>query len=108
MHGVSPSGWMHDFNFETWFIERFVPLNKTKEPRLLIFDGHISDISYKIAKCAFDGKIHLLCLLPHTSHALQPLDVACFRPAKAIWSKVCLSFFWTHHEKMLAKMIFQL
>ena len=99
MYGVSPSGWMHDINFETWFIERFVPLTKTNpdEQRLLIFDGHNSHISYKIAKCAFDNNISLLCLPPHTSHGLQPLDVACFKPAKAIWSKVCIHFFSDSH-----------
>ena len=52
---------------------------------------------------AFDNNIHILCLPTHTSHALQPLDVACFRPAKAICSDIVLSFYRTHIRKNLGK-----
>ena len=105
LYGVSPSGWMQDINFETWFCERFVPQTRPPpgEQRLLIFDGHNSHISYKIAKTAFDNNISLLCLPPHTSHGLQPLDVACFKPAKAIWNHVCLRYFQTNFGQNLTK-----
>ena len=42
-------------------------------------------------------------LTPNTTHATQPLDVACFKPAKAMWSKVCLNFFRTHQGKNVTK-----
>ena len=85
MYGCRPSGWMEGFNFEAWFCEKFVHLTKYGEgPRLFIFDGHNSHLSYKVAKAAYDNNIHILCLPPHTSHALQPLDLACFKPAKVI------------------------
>ena len=104
-YGCSPSGWMESDNFESWFTTKFVgqtaPANNA--PRLFIFDGHNSHISYKIAKCAHDNNIHILCLPPHTSHALQPLDVACFRPAKQIWSDICLRFFRRHPQQALGK-----
>ena len=104
-YGCSPSGWMESLQFEQWFITKFVPQTKTPNnaPRLFIFDGHSSHIAYKIAKCAFDNNIHILCLPPHTTHALQPLDVACFRPAKQIWSNICLSFFRSHPRQTLGK-----
>ena len=104
-YGCSPSGWMEATNFETWFTTKFVSQTKTADdaPRLFIFDGHNSHLSYKIAKCAFDNNIHILCLPPHTSHALQPLDVACFRPAKQIWSNICLEFFRKHPKQTLGK-----
>ena len=56
-----------------------------------------------MAKAALDNNIHLLCLPPHTTHALQPLDVACFRSAKAIWSDVCNKFFQAHSKQPLRK-----
>ena len=65
-YGCSPSGWMEALNFETWFTTKFVSQTQTagNAPRLFIFDGHSSHISYKIAKCAFDHNIHILCLPP--------------------------------------------
>ena len=104
-YGCSPSGWMEKEIFEAWFTTKFVAQTATSNnaPRLFIFDGHNSHISYKIAKCAYDNNIHLLCLPPHTSHALQPLDVACYRPAKQVWSDICLSFFRSHPKQTLGK-----
>ena len=56
---------MIDKNFETWFCKSFVPETEAiagpNEPRLLIFDGHNSHITYKLAKTAYDNNIHLLC-----------------------------------------------
>ena len=43
---------------------------------------------------------------PHTSHALQPLDVACFKPAKSIWSNICLAFYQKHFVGTLGKVEF--
>ena len=93
-YGVNDSGWMLEYNFERWFLDVFLPLTTSNgEPRLLIFDGHNSHLSYNIAKAAFDANVHLLCLPPNCSHALQPLDVSCFRSAKHIWSEVCRKFY---------------
>ena len=37
----------------------------------------------------FNNDIYLLFLIPHSSHVLQPLDVAVFGPVKnAYWRKV--------------------
>ena len=75
------SGWMEEHVFNNWFIKVFIPMTKPKDPkahRLFIFDGHNSHISFEMAQAAIENNIHLLCLPPHTTHALQPLDVACF------------------------------
>ena len=89
------SGWMTEFTFEKWFLEVFLPLTKEEagdEPRLLIFDGLNSHISYNVAKQAKDNNVHLLVLPPHSSHALQPLDVLVFKSTKC-WSTTCLKHF---------------
>jgi hypothetical protein len=47
---------------------------------MLLFDGHASHISIQAIKFALEKKIILLCLPPHTTHLLQPLDVRLFGP----------------------------
>lgn len=48
--------------------------------RLLLLDGHDSHISGEFIQYAIDHDIILLCLPPHTTHMLQPLDVGLFQP----------------------------
>jgi hypothetical protein len=55
---------------------------------LLIFDGHKSHISVDLIDWAKEQKIILFILPAHTSHILQPLDVACFGPFQKIYNKV--------------------
>ena len=59
-----------------------------------------------MAKIAFENNIHILCLPPHTSHAMQPLDVACFRPAKAVWSDIAINFYNKNRADSITKMHF--
>ena len=92
----TPNGMMLDINFENWFRTQFLPLSKPRRPdvhRLLILDGHNSHISYSLIKLAKDNNVHLLCLPPGSSHALQPLDVAVFKAVKDVWREVCIEYF---------------
>ena len=92
------SGWMTGDFFTKWFHDIFLPEtnNISKgEPRLLIYDGLNSHISYEVARSAVDHNVHLLVLPPHSSHALQPLDVGVFKSTKTCWSTTCL----LHYEK---------
>ena len=104
-YGVNKSGWMEDRDFENWFLKVFLPMSDkgTGQPRLLMFDGHNSHLSYKVAKAAYDANVSLLCLPPHCSHALQPLDVSCFKSGKDIWSEVCKKFYKGNLERNLRK-----
>lgn len=55
--------------------------------RLLVLDGHESHHSSEFEKYCQAQKIITLCMPPHSSHFLQPLDVGCFGPLKASYSK---------------------
>jgi hypothetical protein len=55
------------------------------EYRILILDGHDSHITTKAIQYCIDNKIILLCLPPHTTHMLQPLDVGCFGPLAQVY-----------------------
>ena len=50
------------------------------EYRLLLLNGHASHVSTKTIENCVSRKIILLCLPPHTTHLLQPLDVGAFSP----------------------------
>ena len=49
---------------------------------MLIIDGHESHCSVDFQDYCREHKIITLCMPPHSSHLLQPLDVACFSPLK--------------------------
>ena len=61
-------------------------IHDVPKPRLFIHDGHI-----------------ILCFPPHTSHAMQPLDVACFKPAKATWSDIVRNFYKKNRSESITK-----
>ena len=61
----------------------------SSKPMLLICDGHGSHVNSEIVELAHTNNIHILCLPPHTTHKLQPLDVGVFGPMQRAWSKRC-------------------
>lgn len=54
---------------------------------LLILDGHNSHMTEDFQSCCEDHNIIALCMLAHSSHLLQPLDVGCFGPLKKATSQ---------------------
>ena len=50
------------------------------EYRLLILDDHDSHVSWQFVLACHNYKILPLCLPPHATHLLQPLDIAIFGP----------------------------
>ncbi|MGZ9928148.1 hypothetical protein ACXYTC_24525, partial [Escherichia coli] len=72
-----------------WLKRVFEPSTRAKatqngklQQRLLICDGHDSHISGSFISHYIQNRISLLIIPPHTSHVLQPLNVAIFRPLK--------------------------
>lgn len=72
--------WIHHFDTETQKVQ-------LGEYRLLLLDGHISHCTVEFVRYCDDNKIIPLCLPPHTTHFLQPLDVMVFQPYKHYHSK---------------------
>ena len=72
--------WIQHFNWHT--------KDHTKgKYRLLILDGHESHVSAQFQQYCTDNKVIALCMPPHSSHLLQPLDVGCFSPLKSSYGK---------------------
>jgi hypothetical protein len=55
--------------------------------RLLVLDGHESHHSSNFEDYCQENNIITLCMPPHSSHFLQPLDFGCFGPLKTSYGK---------------------
>ena len=75
-YGVSQKGWMTEINFIDWFRNLFIPALPDERPVMLIFDGH------EVRQLALKHGIVIAKISPHTTHLLQPLDLAVFKPLK--------------------------
>ena len=73
---------------------------------MLIFDGHNSHLTYNTVKSAIDNNVILLCLPPHTSHALQPLDVSVFRSVKTMWKQILMDYLRESRIHSIDKSVF--
>ena len=91
MYSVSDSGWMEASIFLQWFEKMFLPSVRhltSTAPVISFFDGHHSHMSIRLVELARSNNVHLVCLPPHTTHLLQPLDVGVFGPMKAAWRTI--------------------
>jgi DDE superfamily endonuclease/Tc5 transposase DNA-binding domain len=82
---ANSKGWTTNLHGLEWLIRVFDPQTRDKakgKRRLLICDGHDSHISGNFITYCMKENILVLILPPHTSHMLQPLDVAIFGPLK--------------------------
>jgi len=73
-------GWIQHFN-------RHTKPRSTGQYRLLILDGHESHHSTDFEFFCKENDIITLCMPPHLSHLVQPLDVGCFGPLKQAYGR---------------------
>jgi hypothetical protein len=61
----------------------------TKEdPVILILDGHHSHTrNYEVVKLGRENHVIIICLPPHSTHKMQPLDVAFMSPFKTYYAQ---------------------
>jgi hypothetical protein len=79
---MTENGWTNNQAGIEW-LEHFDMHTKSKVAgtyRLLVLDGHESHDSAEFRGLCKEKKIITLCMPPHSSHLLQPLDVGCFAP----------------------------
>lgn len=87
---ATPKGWTDNEMALEWLQKLFVPLTAPEdplEPRLLIMDGHRSHATTEFMWNCFKNNIYVIYLPPHTSHVLQPLDLAVFSSLKSAYRK---------------------
>ena len=83
------SGWMEQDMFLAWLNHFIASVKPTKDMSvLLIMDGHCSHTrNLDAINLARDSGVIMLSLPPHTTHRLQPLDVAFFRPLSIYYNQ---------------------
>ena len=82
VYAKSESGWVDSELFLSWMHKVFLEFAVPQRPVMLFVDGHKSHLSLELIDLARKNNVILFCLPPHTTHALQPLDVAVFKSFK--------------------------
>jgi len=88
--------WLHHFN-----------QHKVPGKAILLTDGHASHVkSIAVIDLAVSYDITMVCLPPHTTHYLQPLDRAFFKPLKVHYDSACRTFLSNHPGRQITKLQF--
>ncbi|KAG5878381.1 hypothetical protein JTB14_020617 [Gonioctena quinquepunctata] len=83
------SGWFDATIFEDWFYSIILPhFKKLDGHKVLVGDNLSSHVTLSVIQECENNNIRFVLLPPNSTHLLQPLDVAYFRPLKAAWKKV--------------------
>jgi hypothetical protein len=104
-YSMSPNGWMDSETFMA-FLVRFrdcINANKIQSPVLLLVDGHSTHCTMQAATFCKDNQIILYCLVPHSSHLTQPLDVGVFGPMKCAYRKNVTAWQLQHPDQIPTK-----
>ena len=89
VYASTESGYVDSQIFQQWIDDVFLAQVKFLEkPVMLILDGHGSHIKRKVGLHLVAAGVILFVLPPHTTHLLQPLDVALFKYVKGQLDKV--------------------
>ena len=81
----SENGWTAHHISYRWLEEIFLPQtqpNITSDSRILLMDNHGSHIPIDFMWKCFQNNVHLIYMPPHSSHCVQPLDLAIFPRVK--------------------------
>ncbi|KAJ8935808.1 hypothetical protein NQ318_023362 [Aromia moschata] len=90
VYAATKNGWMETEVFTNYFLKTILRTIGEQRPVLITqtsvtYDGHSTHISLALIERAIQENITILKLPPHTSHLLQPLDLAVFKPFKTKW-----------------------
>lgn len=100
--GANQSGYMNGDNFFD-FIQKFQVFTRCslENPILLLLDNHVSHRTFEVLKFCRENGIHVLSFPPHTSHRLQPLDVAVFSPVQRAANQCCEDWVKSHPGRVM-------
>ncbi|KAM6508252.1 hypothetical protein FALCPG4_18988 [Fusarium falciforme] len=86
---TTQNGWTDNETGLEWLkhFDRCTAKRSNSRYRLLILDGHESHHSVEFEEYCNENKIITLCMPPHSSHLLQPLNVGCFGLLKKAYGR---------------------
>ena len=84
-----PSGWIQTHIFIDWMKEFIQFSGATKDRKvLLILDGHATHTkSLELIDLARKNGVIMLCLPPHCTHRMQPLDITFMKPLSVYYEQ---------------------
>lgn len=88
VYAANKTGWFTKEFFTTWFSEIPLAYFKTLPPediKVIIGDNLSSHLSPHVLSLCDQHNIRFMFLPENSTHLLQPLDVAVFRPMKGYW-----------------------
>ena len=94
---------MVESTFMEWFYHFIKSVRPSKaNPVLLILDNHETHISINFIDLASDDGVIVLTIPPHTSHKLQPLNIAVYGPFKHHYNREIDSWLVSHPGKIVS------
>jgi len=86
----SGSGWVTNELFVKW-LEHFIGFAKpTVDNKVtLLLDGHASHKTLEVVELCRENGVVLICVPPHTTHQMQPLDKTVYGPMKKNYNEQC-------------------
>ncbi|GBP09569.1 Tigger transposable element-derived protein 6 [Eumeta japonica] len=91
-YAATVNGWMEGEVFESYFKKTLIPAVGHQRPILLIYDGHSTHVGLNVIEAALKENITILKLPAHTSHILQPLDIAVMKSFKDRWDPMLVKW----------------
>lgn len=102
---MSESGYISSELFLFW-LQHFNS-HRTQGKVVLLLDGHASHVkSLAVLEYACQNDITMICLPPHTTHFIQPLDRSFFKPLKVYYDQACKTFVSNHPGRSITKLQF--
>ena len=86
--GISESGWMTQevfYEYITNVFYKWLIKNNVKFPIIVYLDGHSSHLTIPLIEFGIAHQIEFICFVPHSTHIMQPLDIAFFHSLKETW-----------------------
>ena len=98
IHIRHPSGWIQSEIFCQWFLHFIKHTKLTKEdPIILVLDGQYSYTrNMEVITLARENHVDIICLPPHSSHKMQPLDKAFMGPPKTFYCQEIEKWLCSH------------
>ena len=87
VHTCHHSGWIESEIFSQWFLHFVKHTKPTKEdPVILVLDGHYSHTrNLEVITLAWENRVDIICLPPHSSHKMQPSETAFMGPLNTFY-----------------------
>ena len=105
VYACHKSGWMQSEIFVQWFRHFLKHTHPTAgDPVLLILDGHSTHTkSIALIELARTNHVSIICLPPHTTHRLQPLDVSLMKPLNSYTDQAITKWLRNHPGRALTQ-----